>query len=91
MPPSDLDDETNGSGGGGINSGVGVGVGGEGAAPNLAFGPEGRLVDAAAHYRDFSKDAPNPMEKEGAQNFPMKLHMILRYATQSGAAPAWVK
>ena len=83
MPPSDLDDETNGSGGGGINSGVGVGVGvgGEGAAPTLAFGPEGRLVDAAAHYRDFSSDAPNPMEKEGAQNFPMKLHMILRYAT----------
>jgi hypothetical protein len=85
MPPSDLDDETNASGGGDVNSGVGVGGGGEGAAavvPNLTLGPEGRLVDAAAHYRDFSKDAPNPMEKEGAQNFPMKLHMILRYATQ---------
>jgi hypothetical protein len=86
MPPSDLDDETNASGGGGVNSGVGAGGGGEVAAaaavPNLTLGPEGRLVDAAAHYRDFSKDAPNPMEKEGAQNFPMKLHMILRYATQ---------
>lgn len=41
----------------------------------------GVLVDKAAQYRDYSLDATDgSIEKgEGAQNFPMKLHMILRY------------
>lgn len=30
-----------------------------------------------APYRDFSRERPDPIEKEGAQNFPMKLHAIL--------------